>query len=258
MDRVNDDPRLTQLSTQWTLVFQSHVGSPEQIAAAQATLMDRYSGAVHRYLVEALRDQDAAEDLAQEFALRFLRGDFHRADPECGRFRDFVKRALRNLMIDHWRRKKKRPRTAGDDLPEAASPAEHPDFDRRFLAGWRAELMSRAWKSLAQLQEQTGQPYHTVLHLRVEHPELHSPELAERLSERLGRAINAGALRMALKRSRDRFVEFLLEDVAAGLTEPTAEQVEQELIHLNLLGYCKDSVKREGYVPSRARLSDKA
>jgi RNA polymerase sigma factor (sigma-70 family) len=253
MDRENNDPRLTQLSTQWTLVFLSHVGSPEQIAAAQATLMDRYSGAVHLYLVEALRDHDAAEDLAQEFALRFLRGDFHRADPECGRFRDFVKRALRNLIIDHHRRKRTRPRTPGDDLPEIASPAQNAEFESRFLAGWRAELMSRAWKSLARLQEQSGQPYHTVLQLRVEHPDLHSPELAVRLSERLGREINAGALRMALKRSRDRFVGFLLEDVAAGLTEPTAEQVEQELIDLDLLGYCKEAAERQGYVPSRVR-----
>ena len=66
------------------------------------------------------------------------------------------------------------------------------DFDRQFLAGWRAELMSRAWAALAGLQEQTGQPYHTVLRLRAEHTGLRSTELAGRLSEIMGRPINAG------------------------------------------------------------------
>ncbi len=72
--------------------------------------MLRYGGAVQRYLLASVRDPDAASDLAQEFALRFLRGDFHRADPGRGRFRDFVKRAIYHLMIDHFReRKKSRP-----------------------------------------------------------------------------------------------------------------------------------------------------
>jgi RNA polymerase sigma factor (sigma-70 family) len=250
MDRELDDPRLTQLSTHWTLIFQVHSGTPEQIAGAQIALMDRYSGAVHRFLLAAMRDRHAAEELAQEFALRFLRGDFHRADPGRGRFRDFVKRALHNLMIDHRRRGRARPRTLGDDLPDPAAPADELiDFDRQFVAGWRAELMSRAWTALAGFQEQTGQPYHTVLRLRAEHSGLRSPELAGRLSEILGRTINTGALRMALQRSRDRFVGFLMEDVAAGLTELTPDLLEQELIDLDLLEYCKRSARRLGYIP---------
>ena len=73
--------------------------------------------------VAALRDPESAAELDQEFALRFIRGDFHRADPSRGRFRDFVKQALRNLMIDYLRRQKLRPRQLGDDLPEPAEPA---------------------------------------------------------------------------------------------------------------------------------------
>ena len=180
MEKQDWDPRLSQLSTQWTLVFQLQKGTPEQIGAAQVELMGRYAGAVHRYLLGALRDPESAAELDQEFALRFIRGDFHRADPARGRFRDFVKQALRNLMIDYLRRQNVRPRPFGDDLPELADPAsDDSDFDQRFLGSWRSELMSRAWEGLATLQARTRQPYHTVLRLRVEHPEMHSPELAE-------------------------------------------------------------------------------
>src|SRR5947209_5228786 len=138
VEQEDRNPQLTQISTQWTLVFQAHRGTPEQVAAAQVELMARYAGAVHRYLLAALRDPEAAEELDQEFAVRFLRGDFHRVDPARGRFRDFLKRALRNLMTDYRRRKSVRPRTLGDALPEPADPeADEADFDRRFLESWR-------------------------------------------------------------------------------------------------------------------------
>jgi RNA polymerase sigma-70 factor (ECF subfamily) len=247
VEKQDWDPRLSQLSTEWTLVFQAQKGTPEQVGEAQVELMARYAGAVHRYLLGALRDPESAAELDQEFALRFIRGDFHRADPSRGRFRDFVKQALRNLMIDYLRRQKVRPRTLGDDFPDPADPEPaESGFDRRFLGSWRTELMSRAWEALATLQASTRQPYHTVLRLRVDHPELHSPELAELLSKDLGRPISAGGLRMALQRSRDRFVEFLLQEVAGSLKSPTPELLEEELIELRLLDYCRPALKRAG------------
>jgi RNA polymerase sigma-70 factor (ECF subfamily) len=249
VEKQDWDPRLSQLSTQWSLVFQLQKGTPEQVGEAQVELMGRYAGAVHRYLLGALRDPEAAAELDQEFALRFVRGDFQRADPSRGRFRDFVKQALRNLMIDYERRRKVRPQPFGDDLPELADPesaAHEADFDRRFLGSWRSELMSRAWEALAKLQLSTRQPYHTVLRLRVEHPEMHSPELAEMLSKDLGRPISAGGLRMALQRSRDRFVEFLLHEVAGSLKSPTPDLLEEELIDLKLLEYCRPVLKKVG------------
>jgi hypothetical protein len=120
------------------------------------------------------------------------------------------------------------------------------DFDRRFLESWREDLMARAWVALLGLEVRTGQPYHTVLRLRVEHPELHSPELAERLSAVLGRSISAGGLRQALQRSRDRYVGFLVEEVAGSLASPTADQLEQELGELGLLDQCRPALRRLG------------
>ena len=240
---------LNQVSTEWSLIMQAHGSkSPEEAASAQIELMGRYAGAVHRYLLSALGDPDAAAELDQEFAVRFLRGDFHRADPTRGRFRDFVKRSLRNLMIDARRRRVKRPRPMGDHLPEPLDTLTgDKDFDRRFLASWRAELLARAWESLAQFEERTGHPYYTALRLRTDQPDLHSPELADQLSLTLGRPISSSNLRMLLQRSRDRFIEFLLDEVTRSQIAPTATDLEQELVDLGLLEYCQPYLKRRGY-----------
>ncbi len=142
--KLNVEPHLMDLLTQWTLVFQIKDGSPSEANRAAAQLMCRYAGAVHRYLLKALKDPDAAQELDQEFALRFLRGDFRHGDPTRGRFRDYVKRAVHNLMKDYYRRK--RPVVSLDsDLVELAVEDEGLAlFERQFLQSWRNDLLDRA------------------------------------------------------------------------------------------------------------------
>jgi DNA-directed RNA polymerase specialized sigma24 family protein len=107
VEDVQKEPQLSELSTQWTMLFQAHHGTPEQVSDALRLMMLRYSGAVHRYLLKTVGDPDEAQELDQEFALRFLKGSFLKYDPNVGRFRDYVKGAVRNLMIDYHRRKGK-------------------------------------------------------------------------------------------------------------------------------------------------------
>src|SRR5262245_54137586 len=103
MNPNEPDRPLQQISTLWTVVCQAHAGAPEAVRAAQEQLLRRYRGAVSRYLLAAVRDAAAAEDLAQEFALRFLQGRLRGADPGQGRFRDFLKGVLAHLVADHHR-----------------------------------------------------------------------------------------------------------------------------------------------------------
>lgn len=246
MERERDqEAHLSRITTEWDLVFQAHRGLPDEVSMAQVELMGRYAGAVHRYLLGALRDPDAAAELDQEFALRFLRGDFHRADPNRGRFRDFLKRSLRNLMIDHWRREGRDRARSLEDAPEPSAPGSAPDeFDRQFLKSWRRDLMARAWAALAEHQEKTGRPFHLILRFRVDHPELNSPQMAERLSARLGKPVGAVWVRQCLHQARERFINFLLDEVIASLRDPTPEEIELELGELGLLEYCRAALER--------------
>ena len=244
MENVAIEPRLSQMSTQWAMVFQAHSGTPDEASKAASQLMCRYAGAVHRYLLKALKNPDAASELDQEFAVRFLRGDFRHCDPERGRFRDYVKRAVQNLINDYYRRK--RPNVSLDyRLRRAGGRRQRTrPIREQFLESWRNDLLDRAWNALSELERSSRQPYFTVLRSRVEHPDLKSNELAKRLSAALGRPLTAGALRQALQRSRQKYVDYLIDEVLGSLDHPTRDALEEELSDLKLLDQCRPYLKR--------------
>jgi DNA-directed RNA polymerase specialized sigma24 family protein len=246
------ESRLSRISTQWTMLFEAHRGGQDPAARERQEMLLRYHGAVYRYLLGMLRDASAADDLAQDFALRFLRGDFQRADPARGRFRDFVKAALRHLVIDYWRQREKERHAPLP--PEGPPPAQAPpavdDLDKVFLEKWREELMARTWQALRDVQEKTGHPYHTVLRFKAEHPEIRSAEAAERLGPVQGKPMTADGFRQSLHRAREKFAGLLVDEVARSLQTPTADEVEQELIELDLLDYCRAALEhRRGHSP---------
>jgi RNA polymerase sigma factor (sigma-70 family) len=240
---MDDDPHLSQIQTLWSVVELAH-GDHTAQASAQQKMLDRYGGAVRRYALAALRDEDAADEVFQEFALKFVRGDFRGADPGKGRFRAFVKTVVYRLIVDYQRRKKKLGREGQMHTNVAEpgvvdEPAGEGDTDALFQSSWRDELLARCWGKLAEYECKSGKPYHSVLRYRVDHPEARSPELAAGLSKQLNKEINAGAVRVMLHRSRDAFAELLLDEVINSLADSSLDAAEQELIELDLLGYCK-------------------
>lgn len=233
--------RLSRIETLWTLLHQAHGSQLDAVSAAQEHLLQRYGGAIHHYLLGALRDPTLADDLFQEFVLRFLRGDFRRANPERGRFRDYLRTALIHLVHDHQRARQQQPQP----LPAAgAEPAAHSDEDadseQMFLAGWRKELLERTWTALAE----SNRAYYAVLRQRVENPDLESPQLAERLAVPLGKAVTAAWVRKTLQRAREKFAELLLEEVAQSLETREPVALRQELQELDLLKYCREALER--------------
>jgi RNA polymerase sigma-70 factor (ECF subfamily) len=244
MSDADPDRSLNRISTLWTVVCQAHDGAGGDAARAQEVLLRRYSRAVRRYLLGALRDPEAAEDLSQEFALRFLRGRFRGADQRRGRFRDFVKGVLAHLIADHHRRRRP-PLPLDVHHHEPAAPAEDlADADEQFLASWREDILARAWEALEAHQVQTGQPLYTVLRFRADHPDVASARMAEQVGARLGKALTAAGVRQALHRAREKYVDLVLDEVVQTLEAPTAERVEEELIDLGLLEFCRAGLER--------------
>jgi len=240
MSDVEQPYRISQIQTLWTVLGQAGgEGTTRAVSAAQEQLLARYGKAVYRYLLGALRDTEVADEVYQEFALRFVRGDLAGADPTRGRFRDYLKGVLSHLVGDHYRRKRKQPLALNPEHEPAAAAEEPALSDEDFLASWRNELLGRAWSALAAHEQQNGQPFHTVLQYRAAHPEARSEQMAQELSDQMGKPVNAAWVRQTLHRAREKFAEILLDEVVQTLRNPTMSDLEQELIDIGLIEYCR-------------------
>src|SRR5262249_46041323 len=154
--------------------------------------------AVHRYLLGALRDEEAADELFQEFALRFLSGDFRRVTASRGRFRDYVRTVLIHLVTDRHRARQRDGRSLPPDVAAPESPPDsNGDDEKTFIDSWRVELMNHAWAAL-----QSGQPsQYKVLLFHVNNPNVESAQAAAELSAQTGKTITATNMRVTLHRA---------------------------------------------------------
>lgn len=235
--------RLSGIETLWTVVRRAHNQVGDDATEAQQLLLDQYGGAVRRYLLGALRNEDAANEVFQEFALKFVRGDFGKANPDKGRFRQFVKTVVYRMVVDHQRREKKDRRHK--DLAEMQADSEPTATEQAevdFTNSWRSELLARAWRSLEAAQATSGKPYYVVLRVRADNPEMRSPDIAKALTKQLDREISAGNARVLVHRSREIFAEKLLDLVEDSLQDRDEDELENELITLDLLSYCRPAL----------------
>ncbi len=245
---VSDGDRLSRISTHWSLVFRAHDQAGADKTAAQAALLHRYCGAVYRYVRSVVQDEHVTEDLCQDFAHRFVRGDFHNANPAIGRFRSFVKTAVAHLIAD-WRRRCRAGLRAApaDDTRLNEVVSREPDPAGIFEQLWRAELLDRAWEKLQRLQNQEADSWFcTALRFRAEHPEASSAEMAEGLGRQLGRPVTAENVRSTLRRARIKFAAALVEEVAHSLQSHSPAEVRGEISELGLLPYCRPVLDDSG------------
>lgn len=245
MDAGSLNSRLSRISTIWSMLD----GQERTSRGAQdprLALIQRYQGAAYRYLLGAVRDPDAADDLFQEFALRAMRGAFGQADRQKGRFRDYLKTALIHLVVDYQRGPRRRMQALDNVAPPAGPDFDPDQSDRQFQESWRDELLARAWERLAEMERQGGQPYYSVLRFRVDQPAASSAEMAARLTEQCQprSPFTETSVRKVLQRAREHFAEAMIDEVVASLGEHTPEQLEQELIDLDLLSYCRSALAR--------------
>ena len=172
--------------------------------------------------------------------MRFLRGDFRRADSKSGRFRDYLKTALVHLVVDYRRAQQAQPRPLPADIDERAITVDSGEDEATFLQSWREELINRTWSALSG----ANLTYHAVLFFHVKHPALPSAGAAEQLTAQLGKAFTAAHLRVTLQRAREKFAGLLLDEVAHSLGPCTEEELVQELHALRIFKLCAPALEK--------------
>jgi RNA polymerase sigma-70 factor (ECF subfamily) len=149
-----DTPNVLFPTTCWSRLGVEAGAHAADARAALETLAQSYAGPIEAYLRQALRrSREDARDLAQDFFLWMIETDFlAKADPARGRFRAFIKVALRNYVTDEDRKRSARKRggeigvgslegeSAASDVvdPKAKTPEQTLD------EAWRAALVENA------------------------------------------------------------------------------------------------------------------
>jgi RNA polymerase sigma-70 factor (ECF subfamily) len=224
-------------STSWTLINEAIGPDTEVRYRAQAKLIRRYDRVVRRYLAGAFRcdiDDPKVEECAQECWKRLVEGRFQAVSPEKGRFRDYLRTVLSNLVNSRRRKDERAPAPLGDLDP----PAPDPVSDAEYRDLFRTALLERAMEQLLRQDQQKDQGFFTVLQARRDHPEASMAELAGRLSAG-GQERNENWVRVTLFRARQRLCELLRLEVALELDDRTTAAVDEELADLELLVYCQ-------------------
>jgi len=223
-------------NTSWGLVRAA--GGSDAGRSAFSTLCRRYWFPVYASLRRHGFGAADAEDLTQGFFLHLTERDtVSRADPERGRFRDFLVGVLRWFLAHEHERAQARKR-GGDskfvaiDVAEVESwmplgDAPNGSFELQFDRQWAQTLVRNALDELQTEYAATGQAHDFVALRPCLDPSVQAPSYAS-LAQRLERS--EGAIKVAVHRLRNRFREVLRNEVAATVAD--AREIDEELAHL--------------------------
>ncbi len=221
-----DKSLLEYISTHWTMIED-----PTKFVL-------RYAPAIREYIENLLKGKQETDDVTQDFLTFVMSRGFSEKQVTRGRFRDFLRVAIRNAVIDHFRAKRL-PVADHQMLAETIASEDETDW----INYWRGCVLDAAWLKLRQYQRQTpGNLYYTVLKTASENADKDSPTLAELVGTLVGRPIKADAYRQQLHRSRQKFAEILVAEVKDTLRDKTAEELNDELRILGLDKFVEDYV----------------
>jgi RNA polymerase sigma factor (sigma-70 family) len=225
-------------TTHWSVVLAAGQSADARASAALEQLCRTYWYPLYAYVRRLGHSPEDAQDMTQEFFCRLVQKDYLTGvDPRKGKFRSFLLAAVNHFLAKEWARSraiKRGGRVSFVPLDEAQAEQRY----QAELSGERSpeEIYDRAWaialleKVLRRLREETAAAGHADRFeelkgvLMGERPSLSYAELAPKLKT------TEAALKMAVRRLRNRYGELLREEIANIVPGP--QEADDELRHL--------------------------
>lgn len=233
---MTDTPKsiLEQISTYWPLI-----SNPLQFVM-------RYAPAIRKYVSAIVKQRADADDVTQEFLTRVFEKGFCPTNVSRGRFRDYLKAAVRYVSLSVLRQR--RLVELDDAMLESLITKPDDDADSQWDTQWRECLLDRAWQLLELHQHETvGNLFFTTLRMTVDFPDEDSEALAARVSMKLGKPYRADAFRQQLRRARKEFARLIVAEIKNTLHDPQPADIEHELLSLGLMPYVRDYLTAESW-----------
>lgn len=220
-------------TTRWSVVRAAQGNDPAATAALE-DLCREYWFPLYAFVRRSGLSAAEAEDVVQSFFTRLIeKRDLDQLSPEKGRFRSFLRVAIRHFLLNHRAHERAAKRGAGRVLLEAdfahadqrleAESNRDADPEQAFEQAWARELLRAALSDLEREYSASGRALVFEV-LKVELQRAGESD-CQAHAERLG--LSPGACRVALHRLRERFRERIQARIQSTL-EP-GESWEAEL-----------------------------
>lgn len=222
-------------TTLWPLVFQAGAEKTTQAAAALEQLCGTYWYPLYAYVRRQGHSPENAQDLTQEFFAQMLDGKSIRfADQRRGRFRTFLLTALKNFLINEWKKANREKRGGGRQIVSLdaqqtesrflseATDGRTPDkaFDRR----WAMILLERVLDRIEQEYSALGRG-DAFAELKSSLTGEQNDSSYGEIGRRLG--MSEANVKITVHRLRQRYREVLKEGIRE--TVDSSEAVDEEM-----------------------------
>jgi RNA polymerase sigma factor (sigma-70 family) len=220
--------------TAWTKVLAGRGADDGAARRALGDLCLQYWPAIYSYLRSLGLTKEDAEDAAQDFTAGFILGEaLHRADPEMGKLRSYMKQSIRHFLARRARDANRLKRGGGQmhldaDGGEAVEAmAADPQVDESYDREWALTLMERAMAALRESYAARGKgPVFDLIKPALAGADGVQPYAAIGLSA----GVSEAQIKLEIHRARRRLGDALRREVAATVAAET--DVETELRYL--------------------------
>jgi len=222
-------------TTHWTVVLAAGQRHTPQADNALEELCRTYWFPLYAYVRRRGHSKADAEDLVQAFFARFLAKNYLEGlSEERGRFRAFLLAALKNFLINDWKKSQRQKRGGGEvnlsldwetaDTKFQVAATNEPSPDRAFDREWAVALLAKVIERLQTecVAEGKGKMFEQLkVFLAAGKGETAHAEVARQLG------LEEGAVRVATHRLRKRYRVLLRDIIAHTLADPAL--VDEEL-----------------------------
>ena len=226
-------------TTHWSVVQRAGDSQAPESAAALEKLCRAYWYPVYAFVRASGYGPEDSSDVTQEFFLQLLeRKWLARADPDRGRFRNFLLASVKNLLANQWKREHTVKRGSGQILPfDAMNPEERYRLEPRdyttpellFERRWAAALLARVLERLR--AECDGEGRERARRFEVLKVFLLEDKGTVSLADAAAQlGLSVIATKGVVHRLRNRYREIFREEIANTVARP--EDVEDEIRHL--------------------------
>jgi RNA polymerase sigma-70 factor (ECF subfamily) len=205
---------------------------------ALAALCQQYWYPLYAFVRRHGHSPEDAQDLTQEFFARFLEKRYFKlADPARGRFRTFLRTALKHFLANEWKKAHRQRRGAGQraisldaalaEARYAVEPVEHDTPEIIYERRWAATLLETVLAALQREYAASGKGWQFE---ELKGALWGGSQVSSYADIAARHETTEPAIKVAAHRLRQRYRELLRAEITHTVATPA--EVDEELRHL--------------------------